>query len=148
MTRTRLQDFVIGLVVAAVGIFGMVNAIKMPDGTRPYTLVVTVIFTALGSLVAVRSVLYAKTESHDCKAVTIKEMINPFFAFLMVVAYAFALTAIGFFVSSAIFMPVLALWMGYRKPIPLICTTAGMLGFIYILFVYQLNVTLPRGILF
>lgn len=148
MTRTRLQDLVIGLVVAAVGIFGMVNALKMPDGTRPYTLVVTTIFTALGSLVAFRSVRYAKTESHDANVVTIKEMINPFIAFLMVLVYALALNTIGFFVSSAVFMPVLAIWMGYRKPIPLICTVVGMLGFIYVLFVFQLNVALPRGILF
>ena len=148
MTRTRLQDLVIGLVVAAVGIFGMVNAVKMPDGTRPYTMVVTTIFTALGSLVAFRSVRYRKVDSHDCGVVTFKEMINPMIAFLMVLAYTLLIPRVGFFVTSTVFMLVLMWWMGYRKVVPMVCTVAGMMGFIYVLFVYQLNVTLPAGILF
>ena len=61
MERTRLQDLVIGLVVLGVGIFGIVNALSMPEGTKPYTLVVTIIFTALGALLTGRSIYYRKT---------------------------------------------------------------------------------------
>ena len=58
------------------------------------------------------------------------------------------MTKLGFFSASILFMPAVMLYMGYRKPIPLVCVTAGMLAFIYVLFVVQLKVKLPDGILF
>ena len=87
MERTRLQDLVIGLVVLGVGIFGIVNALSMPEGTKPYTLVVTIIFTALGALLTGRSIYYRKTPSHDSNVVHAKEMLNPMVAFILLQVY-------------------------------------------------------------
>ncbi|MGI5962668.1 MAG: tripartite tricarboxylate transporter TctB family protein [Lawsonibacter sp.] len=148
MERTRIQDLVIGLIVSGIGIFGIVNAMGMPDGTRPYTLVVTSIFTVLGLLLTGRSIYFRHKPSHDCSVVTVKEMINPMIAFLMILVYTLLLNVIGFFVTSAIFMLVMMVWMGYRKIPQMVLTTGIMLGFIYVLFVFQLKVVLPSGILF
>ena len=148
MERTRLQNLVIGLVVAAVGIFGISQALGMPDGTRPYTLVVTGIFTVLGLLLSANAVIYRNKPAHDCGVVTVKEMINPMIAFVMVAVYTLLIPKVGFFVTSAVFMLIFMVWMGYRKPIPMVLTTVGMMGFIWYLFVYSLNVPLPSGILF
>ena len=148
MERTRLQDLVIGLVVLGVGIFGIVNALSMPEGTKPYTLVVTIIFTALGALLTGRSIYYRKTPSHDSNVVHAKEMLNPMVAFLMVLAYVLLLNVVGFFVTSALFMFIMMAWMGYKKIWVMLLTIALMLGFIYTLFVWQLHVMLPSGFLF
>ena len=147
MERTRIQNLVIGLIVAAIGLFGMYNAIGMPDGTRPYTLVVTGIFTLLGVLLAGNAIVYRNIPAHDCGVVTVKEMINPFIAYVMIAAYALLIPRVGFFVTSAVFMLIMMVWMGYRKVVPMVLTTGIMLGFIYFLFVVQLNVPLPSGIL-
>ena len=147
MERTRLQNLVIGLIVAAVGIFGLTQALKMPAGTKPYTMVVTGIFTALGLLLAANAVIYRNKPAHDCGVVTAKEMINPMIAFIMIAAYTLLIPRVGFFTTSAVFMLIFMVWMGYRKPVPMVLTTAGMLGFIWYLFVFSLNVPLPKGIL-
>ena len=147
MERTRLQNLVIGLVVIAIGLFGVYNAMGMPDGTRPYTLVVTGIFTVLGLLLAGNAIVYRNKPAHDCGVVTAKEMINPMIAFLMILVYTLLIPRVGFFVTSAVFMLIMMVWMGYRKPVPMVLTTGIMLGFIYFLFVVQLNVPLPSGIL-
>ena len=147
MERTRLQNLVIGLIVAAVGIFGISQALGMPDGTRPYTLVVTGIFTVLGLLLSANAVIYRNKPAHDCGVVTAKEMINPMIAFVMVAVYTLLIPKVGFFVTSAVFMLIFMVWMGYRKPVPMVLTTVGMLGFIWYLFVFSLNVPLPSGIL-
>ena len=147
MERTRIQNLVIGLIVAAIGIFGIYNAMGMPDGTRPYTLVVTGIFTVLGLTLSGNAIYYRKTPAHDCGVVTAKEMINPMIAFVMILVYTLLIPRIGFFVTSTVFMLIMMVWMGYRKILPMVLTTAGMMGFIYFLFVYQLHVPLPSGIL-
>ena len=147
MERTRLQNLVIGLIVAAVGIFGLTQALKMPAGTKPYTLVVTGIFTVLGLLLSANAVIYRNKPAHDCGVVTVKEMINPMIAFTMIAVYTLLIPRVGFFTTSAVFMLIFMVWMGYRKPVPMVLTTAGMLGFIWYLFVFSLNVPLPKGIL-
>ena len=147
MERTRLQNLVIGLVVAAVGIFGISQALGMPDGTRPYTLVVTGIFTVLGLLLSGNAIVYRDKPAHDCGVVTVKEMIDPMIAFVMILVYTLLIPRVGFFTTSAVFMLIMMVWMGYRKPVPMVLTTAGMLGFIWYLFVFSLNVPLPKGIL-
>ncbi len=148
MERTRLQDLVIGIVVLLVGIYGIVSAFGMPEGTKPYTLVVMIIFAFLGGLLTFRSIYYRKTPSHDAGVVHAKEMANPMIAFIMVLVYALLLNVIGFFVTSALFMFIMMRWMGYKKIVVMLLTIAGMLAFIYVLFVYQLHVTMPSGFLF
>ena len=66
----------------------------------------------------------------------------------MILAYTLLLDKIGFFVTGAVFMVIMSLWMGYRKIQFIAVTVVGLLGFIYWLFVFQLNVVLPSGILF
>ena len=148
MERTRIQDLCIGLVVSAVGLWAIFQTFSMPADTQPYTLCVTIVFTALGLLLTGRSIYYRKTPSHDSTVVHAKTFVNPLIAFIMILAYTLLLDKIGFFVTSAIFMVVMSLWMGYRKFHFIALTVVGLLGFIYWLFVIQLSVVLPGGILF
>lgn len=147
MEKTRLQDLVIGIIVTIIGIWGWLNTYKMPATTQLYTFCVTGIFTILGVMLVIQS-LYRRNVPTEDKPVHPSEFSNPLIAFAVIVIYALMLNRIGFFVSSAIFMVVMALFMGYRKPLKMGITVIGMLGFIYALFVLQLHVSLPSGILF
>lgn len=147
MERTRLQDLVIGVLVAIVGAWAWANTYKMPDTTQTYTFCVTGLFALLGVLLIGQSILRRKVPTED-DAVHIASFVSPMIAFVLILIYALLLDKIGFFVTSAVFMAVMMLFLGYRKLLQMGITIVVMLGFIYLLFVYQLNVALPAGILF
>lgn len=147
MEKTRLQDFVIGVLTAAIGIWASINTKAMPDTTQPYTLCVTGLFTLLGILLIGQSVIRRNVPIPG-GSVHAASFGSPMMALVLIAAYALLLDKIGFFVSSAVFMVGMMLFLGYRRVLNMAITIVGMLGFIYLLFVYQLHVALPAGILF
>jgi hypothetical protein len=70
--------------------------------------------------------------------------------FLVTVAamagYGAAIPYLGFFLASALFMPVLALLLDYRRPLFIAIGTGVILLFVYLVFVYFLGVPVPMGI--
>ncbi len=70
------------------------------------------------------------------------------FLILSVALYLFAMTYIGFFISSAVFMIGSMLYLGVRNKITLITTTILVLGGIYFIFLKFLEVPVPTGIFF
>ena len=76
---------------------------------------------------------------------------NPrrFWSLLVLLAvYSWALGVFGFFASSVVFLPLTMVAMGSRRPLPIAGTTAGILAFVYIVFVQLLEVSLPEATLF
>lgn len=59
------------------------------------------------------------------------------------IVFAIAFEPLGFFIPAAVFIPGIALMMGYRN-IPVIAlTTAGVLAGVYLVFIRLLSVNLP-----
>jgi hypothetical protein len=50
---------------------------------------------------------------------------------------------LGFFLSAGVFVPVVALMLGYRNYISIVVTTCTLLLFVYLIFVQLLQVNLP-----
>ena len=76
---------------------------------------------------------------------------NPrrFWALLILLGlYSWALGPFGFFAASLAFLPLTMVAMGGRRPLPVILTSAGILVFVYFVFVELLEVHLPKGTLF
>lgn len=76
---------------------------------------------------------------------------NPrrFWALLVLLGlYSWALGPFGFFTASVVFLPLTMVAMGARRPLPIGLTTAGILLFVYFVFVDLLAVHLPKGTLF
>lgn len=69
----------------------------------------------------------------------------PRFLGLLVSLIIFALIFehLGFFISAGIFIPVVALILGYRNYISIVITTTSVLAFVYLVFVKLLSVNLP-----
>lgn len=147
MEKSRLQDLVIGCITAVIGILGLLATGGMPETTQPYTYCVTGVFTALGVMLVVQSVIN-RNKAIAGGEVEAKTFKSPAVTLVLIAAYAFLMDKIGFFVTSGVFMVVMMLFLGYRRILNMAITVIGMLGFIYILFVYQLNVALPSGLLF
>ncbi len=148
MEKTRLQDMIIGILTVAVGIWAWANTQGMPETTRHYTLCVIALFTLLGGILIIQSAVKRKVPAPGGETVQIKSFVSPLIALVLIASYALLLDKIGFFVTSAVFMVAMMLFLGYRKIVHMAITVLGMLGFIYALFVFQLHVALPAGILF
>lgn len=67
---------------------------------------------------------------------------------VLLVVYSWALGPFGFFPASVVFLPVTMVAMGTRRPLSIVGTSAGILIFVYLVFVKLLGVHLPEGTLF
>ncbi len=69
----------------------------------------------------------------------------PRFAGLLISLIVFALVFehLGFFISAGVFIPVVALILGFRNYISIVVTTGFVLLFVYLVFVKLLSVNLP-----
>ena len=69
-----------------------------------------------------------------------------FIIFGIMIAYAILLYYFGFIPATLAFVVATMLAMGERRPVWIGLTTAGITGFIYVLFALIMNVVLPKGI--
>ena len=148
MQKSRIQDLVIGILVVALGVFMWMQTVvkKFGDQSKQFSRFVLALFILLGVILIVVSLINAKKPGGN--EVTVKEFKNPVLMFLIMCVYVFLMTTLGFFPATLLFMPAGMLFMGYRKPVPIICVTVGMNAFIWLLFVYVLKVSLPKGAAF
>jgi putative tricarboxylic transport membrane protein len=68
--------------------------------------------------------------------------------FILLLIYSAALSYLGFYLSSALFLPLAMLLLGAKSPISITLTSAGVLIFVYLVFAKLLEVPLPEGALF
>jgi len=68
--------------------------------------------------------------------------------FVLLLIYSTALSYLGFYLSSALFLPLAMLLLGAKSPISITLTSAGVLLFVYLVFAKLLEVPLPEGALF
>lgn len=68
--------------------------------------------------------------------------------FILLLIYSTALSYLGFYISSALFLPLAMLMLGAKKPLSLSLTSVGVLLFVYLVFEKLLEVPLPEGSLF
>lgn len=66
-------------------------------------------------------------------------------AFLLIVAYALATDFIGFYVSTAVTVPLVAWIFGYRRPAGLLIATVIVVGAIWAIFDFGMSQDFPTG---
>jgi len=62
-------------------------------------------------------------------------------------AYTFAISIVGFYLSTFLMMPISAMLLGGKKKYQIIMATVGVIGFIYLMFNVILDIRLPAGML-
>lgn len=74
--------------------------------------------------------------------------LRPYIAYLFIFIYVYLIPKIGYFIMTFIFTIGMMYFLGVRNIKLYLITTIGLLAGIYLLFVMQLNVPVPKGILF
>jgi len=146
MQRTRKQDAIIGLFFTVLGIFCWINTKDLGEDVNAFTHIVLAADIALGVILMIMS--FIKKDVKQGEEVFAKDFKTPLIAAGILTLYVILMKVLGFYSSSILFMLGFGYWMGYRKWIPLVATTAGMLTFVYILFNMTLHVGFPNGLLF
>ena len=59
------------------------------------------------------------------------------------VVFASVFDWLGFFIPAAIFIPLMTIMLGYRRPVVIAAVTFGVLAFVYLVFIQLLAVNLP-----
>jgi putative tricarboxylic transport membrane protein len=103
-----------------------------------------------GGLSLLEFVMCLKNSGPDKgKKLAIAENPLKFWALLILMfVYAALLEPLGFYIASALFLPVTMVVLGTRSKLRIILTTACLLLFVYLIFALVLGVPLPESHLF
>lgn len=137
----------IGIVIVLFSAFMYLLTGDMPKESALFPRGLIILFAILGILLSITSLKDKKDSSKDIKTIfaSTKEAL---IGLGIITAYAVAINFVGFFIATTVF--IVAFMIVYKqKSIRKIMITAVVLNlFIYLVFVYQLNVPLPKGFLF
>lgn len=143
-----------GIFTAVLAVILLISASTFPERAASAALYVKFLGVCL---IIFSALLVAETfmKSDDKEREALKEKVivwikapKPFLiTAVALILYVSSLGILGFFPASMIFMPVLGYLLGFKKKIPLVIGSAGLLIFIYVVFVYFLTVPVPMGFL-
>ncbi|WP_339316325.1 tripartite tricarboxylate transporter TctB family protein [Oceanobacillus sp. FSL W7-1304] len=156
MVRQLHQDIYIGFVLILIGLFLFVETLDFTQDSATYPRGIIILFIFFSILIIIEG--FRKTKLMKEKNVELFEgeesplhlsvLKSPLLSIAFVTIYAILIPALGFFVSTFLFSFVFLWFMGVKKWKTYVLTAVGIDLFIYLLFVMQLNVRLPQGILF
>jgi len=150
MTKRLAEVFILGgYLILAVLLYR--STASYPASVQGSTaMYVRFLGVALGSLCALELLFWVQRRPKVQPVVlTIAAAPLRFWGLLiLLILYAVALTPLGFYVSSAIFLPMAMLLLGARKPLSIILTSGGVLLFVYLVFAKLLAVPLPASTMF
>lgn len=143
------NDIFLGIFLAIFGIIFTIQATNFPAESSYLPILSGALLTAF-SIVVLSFGISKTVKVRQGKADYTKQEIKklPFIVWLTILVYVFAVDKIGFFVSSAVFLPLESMLFKQRKVLPIALTTVIILGFLYWMFVIQLKVSMHNGILF
>lgn len=135
------RDRVVAVVVLAATAFFWYESAKIAtDEARFFPRVI------LGGIGALALVLLLRGP-REAEADTTEPIVTAPFAFTVFLgaslAYAVAVSFFGYFTSTVVFVPAVALLLGLRRPVIIAATTVVFTGFVYLAFVTLFKRPLP-----
>lgn len=147
MKKKLSHDVYIGILMIIFSVFMYLKTGDMPKGAATFPKLVLTTFAFFGFLIFLGGM--KKTKNFNTKEQNINLFQkNPMSVLLIVVIYVSMINLLGFFTSTSLFIIALMLFFRERRIKTIVLTLLGVDLFIYLLFVVQLNVLLPRGLLF
>jgi hypothetical protein len=126
---------------------------SMPAGAAQFPKVILACFIGFGLWIAYKGVVKTRLLKNDRgdqvkdKPLDLTQLKRPFLTLAGVIMYVAAIKLAGFFVASTAFVLVFMWFSGIRSIKKMLLITLGMDIFLYLLFVIQLKVQLPSGML-
>lgn len=144
------QDVYIGIGIIIVSIIFLLLSLDMPEGSSLFPKIILSLFGLFGIAIMVDGIRKGK----DSKKSTLEERFRiseaklPFISLMLIIGYVLFIDLLGFFVSTTIFIIVFMFFYKLRNLKTMLITVVTLNIFMYFLFVYQLNLPLPQGLLF
>jgi putative tricarboxylic transport membrane protein len=147
MTKRLTEALILGLFLIIAVLLYRSTASYPPSVQGSTAMYVRFLGLALGCLCALELLLWAKNRGSAKKELLSMSTAPVRFwgVLTLLVAYSASLSLIGFYPASALFLPLTMALLGAKKPLPVVLTTAGVLLFVYLVFVKLLEVPLPQG---
>ncbi len=154
MTDEKRKKFIsnsiyIGLFMTALAIYALTQAVNFKGVSRYFPTIVMSIFLVFSVwmlAIGVFETIAVRRGKSDKGNPEMKA--TPFILFASMCVYVFCVQKIGFFVSSAIYMPVAMMLYGQRDFKKMILVTIGVLLFLYWMFIVQMQLHMPKALLF
>lgn len=143
------SDVYLGILLTVIGVIFVIGATRFPSRASYLPIfsgLLLAIFSFAMMVFGIIKTLKVRQGKADYSKREVKGM--PFLVFITILVYVFAVDKIGFFISSALFIVCEALLFKQRKILPIVLTILSLLGFLYWLFVIQLRISMPSGLLF
>lgn len=131
----------LGIIVVAVGFLIPTFEMRAISALLPAAMLIALIVLSVFLLISDQRKV---STGPDAKPMTQspKRVVG---AFLLVVAYALATDFIGFYVSTAVTIPLVAWLFGYRSPLGLLIATVIVVGTIWAIFDFGMSQEFPSG---
>jgi hypothetical protein len=146
----RIGEWVAFALIFTGGIFLYQKAISFPLGGDIFPKFIIFVLMAL-AVIMIAERYYKKDttgEETDKKSEEVNaNKFQPYIIYLFVLVYLICISWLGFFTSTILFLPLVMIYFGFRDFKTIIIPTVIILLFIYLLFVRELHVPLPTGIL-
>lgn len=143
------NDLIIGAFLTVLAVFFLVQAVGFKGLSKYFPTIMLSIFLLLSLCevyIGVRKTLLVRRGEADYTNPEMKS--RPFILFGTMCVYIFCIEHIGFFVTSAIYLPVAMMLYGQRDFKKMIPVTIGVLVFLYWMFIVQMKLHMPSAWLF
>lgn len=154
LKKTLHHDIYIGGLLTAFAAFFFVLTWEFPKESSYFPRFFTCALMIISIFIIGQGVKKTRAAQTGEKAegaeipLTCHELRLPMIGLAAIAGYIAAINFVGFFVSTGLFL-IGAMWFLKVRSVPmLLISTLAMEGFIYLLFVVQLKLTMPSGILF
>ncbi|MET3506473.1 tripartite tricarboxylate transporter TctB family protein [Halalkalibacter oceani] len=146
------QDVYIGAGIIIFSLFVFIKSYEFMEEVGFFPRVLSIIFAGLALILILKGLKSGKGISDEEKgeeeSVSLELLKSPIAVFFIILIYIGLISFVGFFVSTSLFLIVLMMYLKEKKIVTYAVMVLGLNVFIYFLFVYQLGVRLPRGLLF
>lgn len=150
MKRKIHHDVFVALILATIAGLGYLRTLIMPKGADRFPQILFTLFAIFAVMIFIKGIRESKimTQEGRSDVISLEGLKLPFAALAIVTVYTILAKYLGFFVSTAIYIPAFMIFYRYKKVPYMIVSIIGTLIFVYLVFVKQLNVPFPTGLLF
>lgn len=145
--RLKSLDRVISIFLFISSVILFIINETYPDYVKNYTqmLILLLGLSSLGTVFGRKNKFYADKFNKGIEKINPK---NIFTAIVSLLIYIIAITIIGYFPGTVIFISVLLLLLGVKDWETIVITNTFFVLLVYILFIIFLKIKLPMGIIF
>lgn len=147
-------DVFISIATILLGLFFLATSVSFPNDTGLFPRIFSMLLVVCSAFVLFSGIRNTRELNRKAAAgeqpeldFTGQELLQTVLGFLILVAYVACVGFLGFFTSTAIFLVAFMYFLHMRNWKIVIPVTVGVVLVVYFVFVIQLQVALPRGLL-